>query len=189
MEKLQAIDVLARHRADAVTVATMQAAAPWKDRGQTVDSHLHVDASGCMGSASSIGLGIAIGAPDRRVIVLDGDGSLLMQLGSLVTIGARAPRNFYHVVFSNGLYESSGNQPVPGQGRFDFAALAVASGYREARRFATAEDLDEALPDLLTRDGPILIDLAIARDDRPPRWPGVPMAGQVKALKERLGSQ
>lgn len=187
MLKQEAIAVLARHRGDAVSVATMQAAAPWKDAGQTESEHLHVDASGCMGSASSIGLGLALGDPGRKVLVLDGDGSLLMQLGSLVTIASQRPRNLFHFVFSNGLYESSGNQPVPGNGLFDFVALAKGAGYRDARTYALAEDLDSALPQLLAEDGPILIDLRIARDDATPRWPGVSMAGQVENLRARLG--
>ena len=61
-----------------------------------------------MGSASSIGLGLALARPERKILVLDGDGCLLMQLGSLVTIAALAPANFYHVIFENGRYETSG---------------------------------------------------------------------------------
>lgn len=189
MQKQEAIAILSRHRGDAISVATMQAAAPWKDAGQTSADHLHVDASGCMGSASSIGLGLAIGVPGRKVIVLDGDGSLLMQLGTLVTVASRRPANFYHVVFSNGLYESSGNQPIPGHGLLDFTALAKAAGYRDGIRFSTAEEFDRDLPHVLSLTGPVLIDLEIARDDATPRWPGVSMAGQVQTLRERLTAQ
>ena len=60
-----------------------------------------------MGSASSIGLGIALAQPNKKVIVMDGDGSLLMQLGSLVTIAGAAPENLYHFVFENGVYATS----------------------------------------------------------------------------------
>ena len=184
MQKQEAIDILARHRGQAISVATMQAAAPWHAAGQ--GKAFHVDASACMGSASSLGLGLAMGCPTRQVIVLDGDGSLLMQLGSLVTIAAQAPANLFHFVFSNGLYESSGNQPLPGQGKFSFIELARAAGYPHTLRFTEAAEFDAALPGLLGLKGPVLIDLVIARDDAPPRWPGVPMALMVDRLKGEL---
>ena len=185
MLKLKAVEIIAAHRKDAISVATMQAAAPWHKAGQGKD--YHVDASACMGSASSLGLGIALGAPQRKVLVLDGDGSLLMQLGSLVTIGAQAPKNFFHIVFSNGYYESSGNQPVPGQGVFSFTALAKAAGYAGAEEFSEAETFDKALPSLLTKPGPILINLVIERDDAKPAWPGIPMAQMVAKLRADMG--
>jgi sulfopyruvate decarboxylase subunit beta len=187
MQKAQAIQTLAKHRGDAISVTTMQAAYPWHAAGQT--SAFHIEAVACMGSASSLGLGLALGAPDRRVMVLDGDGSLLMQLGSLVTIGAAAPAKFFHFVFSNGYYESSGNQPVPGAGRFDLVAMAKAAGYRFAVRYEQADELDRALPALFLREGPILIDLIIARDDATPRWSGVPMAEMVRTLRSDLGTE
>jgi sulfopyruvate decarboxylase subunit beta len=162
----------------------MQAAAPWHLAGQ--GKSLNIDASACMGSASSLGLGLAIGCPSRTVIVLDGDGSLLMQLGSLVTVAAQSPRNFFHFVFSNGLYESSGNQPLPASGKFDFVALAQAAGYVHSLRFKDAHEFDAALPGILRLKGPVFIDLVIERDDAPPRWPGVPMAQMVDRVKSEL---
>ena len=186
MQKSQAIETLARHRGEAVSVTTMQAAYPWHAAGQT--AALHIEAVACMGSASSLGLGLALGAPDRRVMVLDGDGSLLMQLGSLVTIGSAAPAKFFHFVFSNGYYESSGNQPLPGAGGTDFVAMAKAAGYRDAVRYEQVDELDRALPALFSREGPLLIELVIARDDDTPRWTGVPMADMVRQLRTDLGT-
>ena len=186
MERQEAIDILARGREGAVSVATMQAVAPWHDAGQAEADH--IDATQCMGSASSIGLGLALARPDRKVMVLDGDGSLLMQLGSLVTISGAAPANLYHFVFANGLHQSTGNQPLPAQGVFDWCALALAAGYRKAVRIEQAEDLIEQLPGIWAAEGPVLVELAIAREDTEPRWAGVPMAGQVVALKERLAA-
>lgn len=184
MLKQEAIDILARNKGTAISVATMQAAAPWHDTGS--GKAMHVDASACMGSASALGLGLALGRPDRRVLVLDGDGSLLMQLGSLVTVASFAPRNFYHFVFANGLYESSGNQPLPGQGVFDFCKLALGAGYAAAFAFADGATFAADMPKVLATAGPVMIKLEIARDDAKPRWPGIPMAGQVQSLKEQL---
>jgi sulfopyruvate decarboxylase subunit beta len=184
MLKKEAIDTIARHRGDALSVVTMQAAAPWHDIGQ--GRVLNVDASGCMGSAASLGLGLAMGCPQKKVLVLDGDGSLLMQLGSLVTISGESPPNLYHFVFVNGLYESSGNQPIPALGKFRFTALATAAGYAQALQFSRAHELDAALPQVLASKGPVLIELEIARDDAPTRWPGVPMAKMVEDVRQAL---
>ena len=184
MERQEAIDILAEGRDDAISVATMQSVFPWQEAGQS--ELLHVDASQCMGSASSLGLGLALAQPRRKVMVLDGDGSLLMQLGSLVTISESAPPNLYHFVFANGLNQSTGNQPVPGLGKFDWVALAKASGYKHALRIAEAEELIERLPEIWTLEGPVLIELAIAREEGPARWTGVPMSTQAAALKAQL---
>ena len=184
MLKQEAIDLLAKHRNGAISVTTMQAAAPWHLAGET--KSMHVEASACMGSAASLGLGLAMGAPQHKVIILDGDGSLLMQLGSLVTVAAQKPANYYHFVFANGYYESSGNQPLPGSGVADFPALAKAAGYAGTFSFERAAQLDEDLPALLGRTGPIFVELKIARDDAPPRWAMVPMAQMVRKLKSEL---
>ena len=106
MERQEAIDILAEGRNGAISVATMQSVFPWQEAGQS--DTLHVDAAQCMGSAASLGLGLALAAPDRKVMVLDGDGSLLMQLGSLVTIVAAGTSNLYHFVFANGFHQSTG---------------------------------------------------------------------------------
>lgn len=186
MHKDEAARIIARHRGEAISVATMQAAAPWHESGAA--KHLHIDASGCMGSASSLGLGLALGRPERKVVVLDGDGSLMMQLGSLASIAGLAPANFYHFVFANGVYESSGNQAIPGGGRFDFAAVARGAGYRRAFDFADGAALDAAMPQVLAEPGPVMIVLRIAVDGAEPRWPGVAMAKQVEELRAELAS-
>ncbi len=186
MERQEAIDILAEGRNGAISVATMQSVFPWQEAGQS--DTLHVDAAQCMGSAASLGLGLALAAPDRKVMVLDGDGSLLMQLGSLVTIVAAGPPNLYHFVFANGFHQSTGNQPLPAQSTLDFAALALAAGYRHAMKIAQAEDLIERLPRIWELEGPVLVELSIAREDGPARWTGVHMSKQVAALKTQLAA-
>src|SRR3982751_2889636 len=127
MRRQEAITTLAAARNGALSVATMQTVLAWHEAGQAAENH--VDNMGCMGTASALGLGLALARPDRKVMVLDGDGSLLMQLGSLVTIAGAAPANYYHFVFDNGLYETSGSQPLPAEGKFDLHEMARAAGY------------------------------------------------------------
>jgi sulfopyruvate decarboxylase subunit beta len=156
MQPLAALRTIAELRADAIVVPTMTTVAPWHEISP---SALNVSCIGFMGGASALGLGLALAQPERRVIVLDGDGSLLMQLGSLATIAGAAPPNFYHVVFKNGIYHVSGGQPVPAAATLDFAAMARAAGYRQAHHFADLESFRTALPTIFAEAGPALIEL------------------------------
>ena len=158
--RTDAVAALARARGDMLTLVTMQAVEPWNALGQADSRNFNV--VGCMGSAGSIGLGLALARPRDRVLVLDGDGSLLMQLGTLVSVGDRQPVNLYHAVFENGIYETSGGQPVPGRGRADLVELALAAGYRHARRFSSTEELDAGIDGALREPGPVFLSLAIA---------------------------
>src|SRR5260370_29774010 len=108
---------------------------------------------GAMGIASSHGLGLALGRPRQRVIVLDGDGSLLMNLGSLVTIGAAAPKNLLHFVCRNGTYEANGGHPIP-NAAVDFNGLARAAHYRARREFSGPSHFQTRIPGGLLQEGP-----------------------------------
>ena len=96
MNRKEPTEALATQRGDAITITTEQCIKAWREAvPDALDDPTHVDVVGAMGSASSIALGIALAQPGRKVIVMDGDGSLLMQLGSLVTIAGAAPENLY----------------------------------------------------------------------------------------------
>lgn len=111
---------------------------------------------GSMGLASSIGLGVALARPDRRVVVYDGDGNLLMNLGTTAMIAATRPANLIHVVFDNGVYASTGNQPaVSRQVRLD--QIAAAAGYASSVRVAAPDELAAAFASALHADGPAFI--------------------------------
>ena len=101
---------------DAVVFPTSAGNRGWSE--VTQDQSLDVP-TGVMNKASSIALGLCLARPDRKVIVLD--GGLLMNLGSLVTIGGQAPENLYHFVLDNGMYATTGGQPVPNAEGYDFA--------------------------------------------------------------------
>lgn len=159
----EAAKAIARHREGCVVVATMTTIFTF---AQEYPDPLNVRCAPLMGGASSIGLGIALARPDTKVIVLDGDGSLLMQLGSLATIASAAPRNLYHVLFENRvLYEGGGRLPTSAGTAFDFEGMARAAGYRIALSFDDAESLDNSLPALLESSGPVFVRLSI---DVPP---------------------
>jgi thiamine pyrophosphate-dependent acetolactate synthase large subunit-like protein len=158
MRRDECLRVLARHVTDEIVVPVYTAAFDWL---QINPRPLNYYSVGAMGLASSHGLGFALGRPDKRVIVLDGDGSLLMNLGSLVTIAEAAPRNLIHFVCHNGTYEANGGHPIPRSGRVDFAGLAVAAGYRHVTEFADLTDFSGAVGGLLRLEGPVFALLAV----------------------------
>ena len=108
---------------------------------------------GSMGLASAIGLGLALVRPERKSVVFDGDGNLLMNLGILTTVAATAPANFVHVVFDNEVYGSTGNQTSPSRSvRLD--RLAAGAGYRRVAAVADAAEIDTAIREALGTPGP-----------------------------------
>src|SRR3982751_3970312 len=189
MRRKDAIAALVAERGDAITITTEQAIGAWRaavaERANEIPDHL--DIVGCMGSASTIGLGIALARPARKVIVMDGDGSLLMQLGSLVTIAGAAPENLYHVVFENGVYATSGGQPLPAEGRLDFEMLARGAGFAHAARFDDAAAFKAALPGLLSRRGPVFVTLQIGPEVGVPSGTRSALMGeQMRAVRKQL---
>lgn len=105
-----------------------------------------------MGLASSIGLGLALALPRRQIVVLDGDGALLMNLHTLVTCAAQSPPNLLHVCFDNGIYESSGGTPTfTGSTGASLADMARAAGVRNVRQPATLDELKDDVNDSLER--------------------------------------
>lgn len=143
---------------DAIVVAVYQAGFDWTG---ICPRDLNYLAVGAMGQASSHALGLALGRPDKRVIVFDGDGSLLMNLGSLVTIATAAPANLHHFVFANGTYEVNGGHPVPGAGRVDLAGMAKAAGYAHSARYDALDPFAADLPGLIERPGPVFTELRV----------------------------
>ena len=165
MKRDECLKVLARHRTGEIVVAVYKAAQEWI---HISPSELNYTFVGAMGQASSHALGLALGRPDKRVIVLDGDGSLLMNLGSLVTIGDAAPKNLIHCVCENGTYETNGGVAVPGARRVSFAAIARAAGYPKSYEFDNLEEWDREVGRILREQGPILIDLKVAPGEEYP---------------------
>jgi len=99
---------------------------------------------GSMGCAVSLGLGIALACPDRRIVVLDGDGALLMRLGALAMLGIERPSNLVHVLFDNGIHESTGGQTTLSS-TVDFCAVAAACGYPSVVTVAEPDELGAQL--------------------------------------------
>jgi sulfopyruvate decarboxylase subunit beta len=187
-----AVAILRDTRApDDVVVSSMGSAREWMALGplHALDFVLVPSA---MGHATSLGLGLALAQRDHRVIVLSGDGSLLMNLGSLVTISAHAPRNLVVVVFVNGVYEVTGAQvtPRPEADPVDFVALAKASGIRSVFRWSSLDDWRSGISSALGANGPTLVvlDVAPVPGAVGPRSPG-PTGPRVERFMVALKSK
>ncbi len=120
---------------------------------------------GSMGHCSQIALGVALSRPDSTVCCVDGDGALIMHMGSLAIIGANAPASFKHIVVNNGAHDSVGGQPTVAFA-MDIPAIALACGYRGARKVSDPDELPEALEWLARTDGPVLLEVQVARGAR-----------------------
>ncbi len=166
MRRDHALGVLKQHVTDELVVAVYQTCFDWLAINPRDLNYVGV---GAMGQASSHGLGLALANPDRKVLVFDGDGSLLMNLGSLVTISEAAPKNLHHFVFVNGTYEVNGAHPIPGRGRVDFAAIARGAGYANAVTFSDLNFFTQQAGEFLAEPGPALAVMHIEPGEPYPR--------------------
>ena len=184
MEDTDALRLLSQQRKDQVVITTMSSNYDWNQVAQTDDRYVPV--SGAMGKASSIGLGIALARPDIGVWVFDGDGSLLMNLGTLVTIATSAPKNLVHFVCENDAYDTTGGQPTPGAEQVDFAAIARGAGYPRAFVFEHLEELQNRVQEVITGEGPTLAVLKVASHGRRPSAGSRPTPQAIVRLREVL---
>jgi len=136
---------------------------------------------GSMGLAAPIGLGVALARPAHRAVVFDGDGNVLMSLGTLAMVGSLAPRNLVHVVFDNEVYGSTGGQRSPSrETRLD--RLALGAGYRTVTAATTPDEIALALRS--AADGPHFVLVKVTTDESPaPRIPHTP-----RAIRDRFRS-
>ena len=175
----EALKVIADNQGESLMITTETPFTIWDSISDRREFHLPLINS--MSKASSIGLGVALARPDIKVQVVDSDGSLLMNLGSLVTIANMAPTNLIHFVYQNNVYGLSGSQPLPGVGKFSFTGLAKSAGYRNVYEFDQLEDFSLQLPELLKLTGPTLICLRV--EDMGPK-PTIPARMTKNAYPE-----
>ncbi len=141
---------------------------------------------GSMGHASQIALGIALRKPDKKVFCFDGDGAVLMHMGSMAIIGDNKPANYIHVVFNNGAHDSVGGQPTVAL-RMDLLQIATACGYRTVKSVADAGSLESALAELRAAEGPVLLEVKVCKGARADLGrPTVAPVENKKALMEFL---
>jgi sulfopyruvate decarboxylase subunit beta len=114
-----------------------------------------------MGGHAGFALGLALAQPDRKVVLFDSEGDILMSLGMLATIAEQAPANFYHFLLDNECYATTGGQPVPNAKNVAYETLARGAGYPRAFAFTELDAFERGLPGVLGEPGPVFVALKV----------------------------
>jgi thiamine pyrophosphate-dependent acetolactate synthase large subunit-like protein len=196
IDKEECLKVLAKYRTDEVVITTMSTPTLW---GKISDHELdYASINTAMGHAADFALGIALARPDKKIIVLNGDGSMLMSLGTLVTITNTSVKNLILFVTENDTYEVTGNQPIPGAGRISFATMAKGAGFQRVYDFDELDEFERELPKILKEEGPIFATLrlkkasepvSVRRPDNPVKYLARTLAQETHRLKAALEKQ
>jgi thiamine pyrophosphate-dependent acetolactate synthase large subunit-like protein len=146
-----------------------------------------------MGGHASFGLGLALAQPDRKVVLFDSEGDVLMSLGALATIAEQAPRNFYHFMLDNECYATTGGQPVPNAKNIAYEVIARGAGYPHSFAFDNLEDFAHNLKAILDLPGPVFVALKVVPEienepiGRRRRWQTRSREQVVQDLQKELG--
>ena len=184
MTHREALEIVAGERGERIVVTTMGSIAIWPQLSDTPLDFAYIPSA--MGEGPALGLGLALAQPTRGVIVVNGDGCMLMNLGSLVTL-ANHRADVYLIVIDNGLYEVTGGQRHAGAGHVDFAAMARAAGIARAYTFDSVDAWRAGAPEALSGAGPVVIRLLVEGrlGQKTPKAPR-PMAEQIARLRQAL---
>jgi thiamine pyrophosphate-dependent acetolactate synthase large subunit-like protein len=185
MTHREALEVLAACRGQHLVLTTHGSVDLWVSLSDTPLDFAYVPAS--MGQGPALGLGLALAQSRHGVVVVSGDGHLLMNLGALVTL-ANHPADLFLIVVDNGVYEVTGGQPIPGAGRIDFAGLARAAGIARVYTCDTVAQWRGAAAEALSGPGPVAVWLKVAaRPDQSAPTAMRPMQEQMSRLRQVLG--
>ena len=173
MYTAEMLKIFREHRGDAIVIPG-RGGRHWVEISgrETLDVPLGDPA---MGGHAGFGLGLALARPDRKVILFDSEGDLLMSLGMLVTIAEQAPSNFYHFMLDNECYATTGGQPVPNAKNVAYDAIARGAGYPRAHAFTELNDFARELPGILAKPGPVFVAMKVH-----PEIENTPIGGRVR---------
>lgn len=154
MHMADVVRAFAEHRGDAIVIPG-RSGRYWAQISETAFDLPLGDPA--MGGHAGFALGIALAQPNRRVVLFDSEGDILMSLGMLPTIAEQAPANFYHFVLDNEVYATTGGQPVPNAKHVAYDVLARGAGYPQAHAFTELAGFRQALPGILAAKGPVFV--------------------------------
>ncbi|MDP6563279.1 MAG: thiamine pyrophosphate-dependent enzyme [Alphaproteobacteria bacterium] len=187
LRRREVVAALLAERGDLLVVAGL--GAPVWDTTAAGDHPLNFPLWGAMGGAAAMGLGLAMARPDRRVLVITGDGEMLMGLGALSTIGAQRPENLSIVVCDNERYGETGMQLTHTAGTIDLPTIAVAAGFAGADTIRSDNEFKAALPIIREAPGPLFHSIKVRAEDLPFAMPpkdGVTLKDRFRdALQQR----
>ena len=161
LKRIQAIQIITKALSgDEYVIATT--GKPSRELFSVWDRSQNFYMQGSMGHASSIGLGVALNHPQKKVVILDGDGAILMHMGALSSVGHYKPKNFYHILLDNESYETTGDQDTTSP-TTDLKAVAKACGYRYSEEAVTENEIKDRLKAMFKSEGPGLLRVKINR--------------------------
>lgn len=147
-----------------------------------------------MGGHGGLGLGLALARPDKKVMLFDSEGDLQMSLGMLATIAEQAPKNLYHFLIDNGVYATTGGQPVPNADNIAYDVIARGCGYPRSFAFTEVRDFERALPDIMGGPGPVFVACKVVPEienepiSRRRRWQTRTRDQVVKEFRAAMGA-
>jgi thiamine pyrophosphate-dependent acetolactate synthase large subunit-like protein len=165
LDRRKVVAEILKQRGDALIMPGL--GAPIWDCAAVDDHALTFYSWGGMGGCAMMGLGLALAQPRRRVLVITGDGELLMGLGSLATIGVEKPRNLAVIVIDNEHYGETGMQPTHTRHGVDIPAMARAAGFRSSGTVYTAQQLKTWIPRFYRQPGPVFCSIKVTTAPAP----------------------
>ncbi|MBI2171059.1 MAG: hypothetical protein HYU30_03415 [Chloroflexi bacterium] len=184
--------LIERFRQGAVVVACEENGRPWA----SVSRHQQLDIPfpDVVGKGVSLGLGIALARPDKKVVVVDTDGGLLASLGAMATVAGKEPANLCHFLVEDGIYAYKGGLPIPNIGKISFTNLAKGAGYASVYEFRDIEDLALQIEEVMQAPGPVFVCLKVRPDpslvaDFPDYDGGEGFRKAVQTVKEVLAKE
>jgi len=190
MRIAEALEAFRPHRGDALVVPG-RGGRFWTD----LTEHQNLDAplgDPAMGGHAGFALGLALARPERKLVLFDSEGDILMSLGMLATIAEQAPANFYHFLLDNEVYATTGGQPVPNAKNIAYDKMALAAGYPRAFAFDSIEALSREMPAIMDKPGPVFVALKVYPEienepiGRRRRWQTRSRDQVVRDLHEKL---
>jgi thiamine pyrophosphate-dependent acetolactate synthase large subunit-like protein len=169
LERREVVARILEQRGDALVVAGLGSCV-W-DVTAAGDVPLNFHVWGAMGGTAMIGLGLALAQPARRVLVITGDGEMLMAMGSFATIAVARPRNLAVIVIDNEHYGETGMQPTHTHHGVDLAGVALATGFPYGSTVRNSEELSSVIPELYQRAGPVFTDIKVTATPLPNALP------------------
>jgi phosphonopyruvate decarboxylase len=159
MRIAEALEAFRPHRGEAIVVPG-RGGKFWT--GLTANENLDVPLGDpAMGGHAGFALGLALARPERKIVLFDSEGDILMSLGILATIAEQAPTNFYHFLLDNEVYATTGGQPVPNAKNIAYDKMALACGYPRAHAFTEIADLSRDIGGILAKPGPVFVALKV----------------------------
>ena len=192
MHTADMLKAFAPYREDAIVVPG-RGGRYWTDLTERPNLDLPVG-DPAMGGHAGFALGLALARPEKRVILFDSEGDILMSLGMLVTIAEQQPANFYHFLIDNGVYATTGGQPVPNADNIRYDMIARGCGYPRTYAFTEIGDFERVLPEIMGKPGPVFVACKVVPEienepiGRRRRWQTRTRDQVVVDLRKALGS-